>query len=81
LKKNTLAIIAFIFSLLWLGPIAATFGHLSLAQIKKSNEGNRKLALVAVILGWVQTAVLVFFISNPLQFGYTLGFIWGTLNP
>lgn len=81
MKKNKLALVAFLLSLIWLGPIALILGSMSLAQIKKSNEGFRGLAVAAVILGSLETAILVYAVVSPYDFAYTLGFIWGSLTP
>lgn len=77
LKKNTLAIIAFISSLIGLGPVAAVLGHISLGQIKRKNDSLRGLALAAVILGWSETILLILLVANPYAFAYTVGYIWG----
>jgi peptidyl-prolyl cis-trans isomerase B (cyclophilin B) len=57
-RTNTMAIVglilAFVFPL-----VGAIIGHVALGQIKKSGEEGRGLALAAVIIGWVFTAVAI----------------------
>lgn len=55
-KTNTLAIVALILAIFF-PLIGAILGHVSMGQIKKSGEDGRGLALAAIIVGWVLTAV------------------------
>ena len=59
-KLNTLAVVSLATAVTGFGAVAAIItGHISLAQIKKSNESGRPLALVGLILGYVGIALWV----------------------
>ena len=52
---NVLAVLAFVF--VWLTIILGlVFGYIALAQIKRTGQQGRGLALAAVILGWIGLA-------------------------
>lgn len=59
-KTNGLAIASFVMSLVGFGFIAAIMGHVALGQISRQNEAGRGLALAGVIIGWVATAIGLF---------------------
>jgi hypothetical protein len=73
-SRNTLSTIAFVLSLLWFNFIAAILGHIALGQINKTPKSGRGLALSAIVIGWTQTFLTIFF---PFQVGQVLGTIWG----
>ncbi len=53
-KLNTLAVVSLATAVSGFGSVAAIItGHISLAQLKKSNESGRGLALTGMILGYV----------------------------
>lgn len=57
-KLNTLAVVSLATAVTGFGAVAAIItGHISLAQIKKSKESGRPLALVGLILGYVGVAL------------------------
>ena len=59
-KLNTLAVVSLATAVTGFGAVAAVItGHISLAQIKKSNESGRPLALTGLILGYVGIAIWV----------------------
>lgn len=59
-KLNTLAVVSLATAVTGFGAVAAIItGHISLAQIKKSNESGRPLALTGLILGYVGIALWV----------------------
>ena len=59
-KLNTLAVVSLATAVTGFGAVAAIItGHISLAQIKKSNESGRPLALTGLILGYVGVALWV----------------------
>jgi uncharacterized protein with PQ loop repeat len=59
-KLNTLAVVSLATALTGFGAVAAIItGHISLAQIKKSSESGRPLALAGLILGYVGIALWV----------------------
>ena len=55
---NVLAVLAFVF--VWLTIILGlVFGYIALAQIKRTHQQGRGLALAAVILGWIGLATTI----------------------
>jgi hypothetical protein len=53
-KLNTLAVVSLASAATGFGAVAAVItGHISLAQLKKSNESGRAMALTGMILGYV----------------------------
>lgn len=59
---NTLAIISLIGA--FLVPIVGIIcGHMALAQIKRTGEGGRSLALAGTIIGYVYTVLVVLIIA------------------
>jgi hypothetical protein len=87
-SRNTLSTIAFVLSLLWFNFIAAILGHISLGQIKKTPKSGRGLAISAIVIGWTQIFLIVFFpyevgqvlgtILSPVAYG--LGYLWGMIT-
>ncbi|MDF2046331.1 DUF4190 domain-containing protein [Microbacterium sp. Kw_RZR3] len=76
-RTNVLAIISLVASIAgfvmlpFVGPLVGVItGHIGLAQIKRSGEKGRGLALTGVILGWVNIALIV--ISIALFFTFFL---------
>ncbi|KTS91080.1 hypothetical protein NS183_05950, partial [Microbacterium testaceum] len=68
-RTNVLAIISLVASIAgfvmlpFVGPLVGVItGHIGLAQIKRSGEKGRGLALTGVILGWVNIALIAIFI-------------------
>jgi hypothetical protein len=60
---NTLAIV----SLIVVFPFSAVglvLGYVALAQIKKTRENGRPLALAAVVVGWILSAIWIFFVGT-----------------
>ena len=59
-KLNTLAVVSLASALTGFGVVAAIItGHISLAQIKKTGQNGRALALSGVILGYVSIALWI----------------------
>jgi uncharacterized protein with PQ loop repeat len=59
-KLNTLAVVSLASAVTGFGAVAAIItGHISLAQLKKSNESGRPLALTGLILGYVGIALWI----------------------
>ena len=65
-RHNTKALAALILSILslstclvFVSPVAAVMGHIAQRQIRETGEAGEKFALVAVVLGWVGTGLLV----------------------
>ncbi|TLF34183.1 DUF4190 domain-containing protein, partial [Microbacterium sp. 5K110] len=69
-RTNTLSIISLVASIAGfllilpiIGPIAGVItGHISLAQIKRTGEKGRGMALAGTIVGWVSIALIVLFV-------------------
>jgi hypothetical protein len=59
---NTLSVVSLASAISGVGSLVAVItGHISLAQLKTSGENGRKLALVGVVLGYVQLASILLF--------------------
>ena len=59
-KLNTLSVVSLASALTGFGVVAAIItGHISLAQIKRTGENGRALALSGVILGYVSIALWI----------------------
>lgn len=59
-KLNTLSVVSLASALTGFGVVAAIItGHISLAQIKRTGENGRALALSGVILGYVSIAIWI----------------------
>lgn len=60
-KLNTLAVVSLATAVTGFGAVAAIItGHISLSQLKKSNESGRPLALAGLILGYVGVGIWIF---------------------
>jgi hypothetical protein len=77
---NALAVTAFVLSLLLFNAVAAILGHLALSKIAKSGQAGRGLAIAALVNGWLQTIVLIWFVLNPYSLGVVVGTIWNILG-
>ena len=71
-RLNPLSVWSFVLSLLFFTFVSAVMGHFALRQIKKTGERGRGLALAAVIIGWIGTAVIAWAIAAPYSFAYFL---------
>jgi hypothetical protein len=59
-KLNTLSVVSLASALTGFGVVAAIItGHISLAQIKRTGQNGRVLALSGVILGYVSIAIWI----------------------
>ena len=59
---NTLAVVSLATALTSIGAIAAIItGHISLAQIKRSGESGRAMAIVGLVLGYLTIAGWIIF--------------------
>jgi len=56
-KLNTLAVVSIATAVSWVGAVAGVItGHIALAQIKRTGEKGRALALTGLILGYLYIA-------------------------
>jgi hypothetical protein len=66
---NVLAVLAFVF--VWLTIILGiVFGYIALAQIKRTGQQGRGLALAAVILGWIGLATTLVVLIVAIAAGW-----------
>ena len=61
-KLNTLAVVSLATAITWVGSVAGVItGHIALAQIKRSGEKGRALAITGLVLGYLYIAGSIFF--------------------
>jgi Domain of unknown function (DUF4190) len=61
-KLNTLAVVSIASAISWVGAVAGVVtGHVALAQIKRSGEKGRGLAITALVLGYLYIAGSILF--------------------
>lgn len=61
-KLNTLAVVSLATAISWVGSVAGIItGHIALAQIKRSGEKGRGLAITGLVLGYLYVAGSLFF--------------------
>jgi len=61
-KLNTLAVVSLASAITWVGAVAGVItGHIALAQIKRSGESGRGLAITGLVLGYLYIAGSIFF--------------------
>jgi len=63
-RVNTLALVAFITSLLAIAPVAVICGHMALRELRSSGEEGRGLALAGVIIGYVVLGIVALFVVS-----------------
>lgn len=59
LKTNTMAIAAFVVSLVACAPIGIIMGHVARRQIRETGEQGAGFALAAIIIGWVGVVAVI----------------------
>ena len=53
-KLNTLAVVSLASAISWVGAVAGIItGHIALAQIKRSGESGRAVAIIGLVLGYL----------------------------
>jgi|GEM_PF-1834732 len=62
-KTNTMAILALVATFLPTGPLGVVFGHIALAQIRRTGEEGRVMAIVGLVFGYLWIAALVLFVG------------------
>ena len=81
-RTNRLSVAGFVLALLQIfGPVSAVLGHVGLSQINRRGQKGRFLAIVAIILGWIQTSLLILFLVSPDTVGFVFGYLFGLLEP
>jgi hypothetical protein len=61
-KLNTLAVVSLATAISWVGAVAGVVtGHIALAQIKRSGEKGRALAITGLVLGYLYIAGSILF--------------------
>jgi len=70
-KTNSLAIAAFVMSLLCCNVLAVIFGHIAISQINRTGEGGKGLATAALIIGYLSIiGGFFFFVAGSSSSGY-----------
>lgn len=70
-KTNAVAMVAIVF--VFFNPIAGlVLAHIALIQIKRTGENGRSSALVAAVLGWILSGVLIVVLLGTLVAGSLL---------
>lgn len=63
-KWNVLSIVSLVSAVIGLGLVAVITGHISLSQIKKTGEQGNVLAIIGLILGYLEIlATIIFFLA------------------
>ncbi|MEY5017854.1 MAG: hypothetical protein RL431_903 [Actinomycetota bacterium] len=70
-RTNPLAILSFILGVM-VSPMALPLGWFATEQIRRSHEGGRRLAVAAIVLGWV--AITAWMVAGVLVWLW-----WSTL--
>jgi hypothetical protein len=70
-KTNAVAMVAIV--LVFFNPIAGLIlAHIALIQIKRTGENGRSSALVAAVLGWILSGVLIVVLLGTIVAGSLL---------
>jgi hypothetical protein len=71
---NTLAVVSLASALSGVGSLPAIItGHIALAQIKRSSENGRTLAIVGTVLGYLGIATAVLFTIGAIAYSARMG--------
>lgn len=62
-RTNGMAIASLVFALLGFTIVPVVLGHLALNSIKKTGEGGSALAVIGLVLGYLQIALVVVFLG------------------
>lgn len=60
-RVNQMAIMSLV-AIFVFGPLAVIFGHIARSQIRRSGESGAGIALGSLIIGYVETAFMIFII-------------------
>ena len=70
-KLNSLAVVSFALSVAWIGAVAGVItGHFALAQLKRTGERGRRLAITGLVIGYVYIGLSLLW--GALMFGLAL---------
>jgi len=72
--------VSFALAIFQLNIFALITGIRALKKINQKGDRGRGLALSAIVLGAVQTVIIILFVVNPGGFAYGLGFMWGLIQ-
>ena len=61
-KTNVLAILSLVFGIFQFNIVAVIMGHVALSQIKKTGDGGRALAIIGLILGYIEIVGILIWI-------------------
>ncbi|TQL52801.1 DUF4190 domain-containing protein [Subtercola boreus] len=61
-KTNVISIVALVVSIVGFTVIGIVLGFIGLNQVKKTGEAGRGLAIAAIIIGFVELALLIIYI-------------------
>lgn len=78
-RVNTLALVAFITSLLAIAPVAVICGHMALRELRSSGEEGRGLALAGVIIGYVVLGIVALLVVWVVVQLIWLSTLYGTV--
>jgi hypothetical protein len=74
------AVAALAMAVFQLNIFALIVGIRALVKIRVNGNRGRVMALIAVLLGGIQTVVIILFSINPSGFAYGLGATWGHIQ-
>jgi hypothetical protein len=64
-RTNTMSILAIIFGF-FIGILGIIFGHIALAQIRRTGEGGRGLAITGLVFGYVGVGLVLILVISDL---------------
>lgn len=67
---NAMAVASLVVSFLGMSFLAVIFGHIALAQIKRTGASGKALAIVGLVIGYLAMLLIVFFFLAWLGFAY-----------
>lgn len=66
-QTNSMAIAALVSSLV-MSPLGVVFGHISLSQIRRTGEQGKGLAIAGLVIGYLGSALMLFYLIATLVF-------------
>jgi len=79
-RTNAVAMVAIV--TVFFNPIAGLIlGHIALVQIKRTGENGKTAALVATVLGWILSGLLILgLLASAVAGSILAGFLGGSLS-